>query len=120
MPAFVTQLHRMALLTVLALALVATGFAHRLPNADEQVVAAMAAAGASMADICGDLGQPGRHADSACQACQIVGGADLPLPTGAVLRADLVLLAVVPAPRENRRAARVLDLSRTPQGPPLA
>jgi hypothetical protein len=120
MSAFVMQLHRMALLTVLALALVATGFAHRLPNADEQIVAAMAAAGASVADICGDLGQPGRHADSACEACQIVGGAGLPLPTGAVLPAELVLLAAVLAPRESRRAVRVLDLSRTPQAPPLA
>lgn len=110
----------MVLLAVLTLSLVATGFAHHLPGTDDQTLAAMAAVGASAADICGDLGKTDHHADPLCQACHIVGGADLPAPAGAVLPAGLVLIAAVPAPRENRHVARVLDLSRTPQGPPLA
>lgn len=120
MLAFVTQLRRIGLLAALTLALVATGFAHRIPGADEQTVAAMAAAGATIHDICGELGQSGRHGDPLCQACQIAGGADLPPLSGAVQPAVLVRQAAVTAPRENRRVARVLDPARTPQGPPLA
>lgn len=114
------QLHRMVLLAVLTLSLVATGFAHRAPGADDMAAAQMAVVGASTGDICGELGQARRHAGSLCQACQIVGGADLLLSSGAVLKADLVLLPATPAPRQNRRTARVLDLAQPPQAPPLA
>lgn len=120
MQAVVSQLRRMVLLAVLTLALVATGFAHRLPQADEQTVAAMAAAGATPADICGELGQTGRHADPLCQACQIASGADLPPRSGDLRPAPLLLVAEVAAPRESRRILRVLDPARSPQGPPLA
>jgi len=120
MRAFVMQIHRMALLAVLTLSLVATGFAHRLPNAEDQTVAAMLASGAALSDICGELAGTPRHADSLCQACQIAGGADVPPLTGAVVPAALVLVAEVTAPRESRRIARVLDPARTPQGPPAA
>ena len=120
MLARVMHLRQIVLLAVLTLALVATGFAHRAPSADEPTLAAMTAAGASLADLCGELGQPGRHADPLCQACQIAGGADLPPPAGALVPADLALVAASPAPRENRRVAKVLDPARTPQGPPLA
>lgn len=119
MLARIMQLRRTVLLAVLTLALVATGFAHRAPTADETTLAAMTAAGATLADLCGELGQPGRHVDQLCQACQIAGGADLPPTAGGIVPADLVLRAASPAPRENRRVARVLDLARTPQGPPL-
>lgn len=120
MLALVSQLHRMVLLAVLTLALVATGFAHRSPAADDQTLAAMAAFGATAADICGELGQTGGHADPLCQACQIVGAADLPTLAGDPMPAALVLLAEVAAPRESRRIPRVLDPARSPQGPPLA
>lgn len=109
----------MVLLALLTLSLVATGFAHRMPDADDQTVAAMLAAGASVADICGTAGDGSRHADPLCQACQIAGGADLPQFSGPVRPAALQLLAEVTAPRENVRAARVLDLARAPQGPPV-
>lgn len=118
MQALVSELRRIVLLAVLVLSLVATGFAHRMPDADEDTIAAMAAAGASLADLCGELGQS-RHADPLCQACQIAGGADLPPEPGRLEPARLVLVAAIAAPRESRRIPRVLDLSRTPQGPPL-
>jgi hypothetical protein len=120
MRAFVMQLHRMALLVALTLSLVATGFAHRLPDAEDQTVAAMLASGAALSDICGELALTRGHADPLCQACQIAGGADVPPLAGAVVPAALVLVAEVTAPRESRRIARVLDPARTPQGPPVA
>ncbi|MDZ4085999.1 MAG: hypothetical protein U1E69_04270 [Tabrizicola sp.] len=119
MLAFVTQIRRIVLLALLTLPLVASGFAHRMPDADDQTVAVMLAAGASVADICGAAGDGRRHADPLCQACQIAGGGDLPSLAGPVRPAALLLLAEVTAPRENARAARVLDLSRAPQGPPV-
>lgn len=119
MLAFVSQLRRIALVALLTLSLVATGFAHRMADADDQTLAMMLAAGASAADICGEAGDGSRHADPLCQACQIAGGADLPQLSGPARPAGLVLLAEVSAPRENARAARVLDLARAPQGPPV-
>lgn len=119
MQALVTHFRRIGLLAVLTLSLVATGFAHRMPDADVDTLVAMAAAGASPADLCGQLGQSSRHANALCQACQIAGGADLPPEPGGVEPAALVLVAAIVAPRENRRVLRVLDLSRTAQGPPL-
>jgi hypothetical protein len=120
MSAFFAQLHRMVLLAVLTVSLVATGFAHRLPGNEDQTLAAIAAAGATVADICGQLGGSGPHAAPLCQACLITGCADLPPVAAKLLRHDLVLVAEVSAPRENLYVGRVLDPSRTPQGPPLA
>ncbi len=120
MQVFVMQLYRMVLLAALTLSLVATGFAHRATGSEDLVAAQMAVAGVASDDICGELGQTGRHADSLCEACQLEAGADLPLSAGPLRKADLVLLAATPAPRENRRVPRVLDLSHTPQAPPLA
>jgi hypothetical protein len=119
MLAFVTQFRRMVLLAVLTLSLVATGFAHRMPDADDRTLAAMLAAGASVADICGAAGDGSRHADPLCEACQIAGGAGLPQLSGPVHPAALLLLAEIDAPRENARTERVLDLARAPQGPPV-
>lgn len=120
MRAFVMQLHRMVLLAVLTLSLVATGFAHRLPGAEEQTAAAMLAAGATPSDICGEFAPSNGHANGRCEACQIAGGADIPPRVAAVFPAAMALVAEVTAPRESRHATRVLDPVRTPQGPPVA
>ncbi len=119
MLAFALLFRRMVLLAVLTLSLVATGYGHRVPGAEDQTVAAMVAAGASVEDICGLLGDAPRHADPLCQACQIAGGVDLPPLAGVVRPAALILLAEVTAPRESRRVPRVLDPARSPQGPPV-
>lgn len=111
---------RLALLSLMAVALVATGWSHRVPQVPQEALAFMVATGASTTDICGDVGPGVRHADPLCQACQIAGGADLPerarLPQRLVLCAD----ADGMAPSGKRIALRVLDLSRAPQGPPVA
>lgn len=120
MRAFVMQLHRMVLLAVLTLSLVATGYAHRMPTDEDRTVVAMLAAGAALADICGEFSETPAHADPLCQACQIAGGADVPSLAGAVSPAALVLVEEVAAPRESRRVDRTLDPARTAQGPPIA
>ena len=107
----------MALVTV---ALVATGFAHRMPSPDNRAMELALANGLTAADLCGDTspGQP--HADPHCLACQIAGAADLPPDLSGLQDLDLVFLATIAAPRESRLVARVLDPANSPQGPPAA
>lgn len=116
----VMRFHRVVIVAVLTLALVATGWGHRAPEVSDQVRAFIAATGATATDFCGEAGQSGRHADPLCQACQIAGGIDLPPPVGALLDLELVVLAAVAAPRESWFVPRTLDTFRVPQGPPVA
>jgi hypothetical protein len=108
---------RMALLAILTLALVATGWAHRAPEVSGEALAFMLATGATTDDFCGDVGGA-KHADPMCQACQIVGGADVSPPSGAVLPLKLTVGAAPLCPRNGIVVARILDLSHAPQGPP--
>lgn len=108
---------RMALLALLTLALVATGWAHRVPEASGEALAFMAATGATAADFCGEVGG-GKRADPLCQACQIAGGADLPPRAGVVRLLAMQAGDCALRPQDGVVLARVLDLSRTPQGPP--
>ena len=104
----------------LTVALVATGFAHRLPSTDDAALSAYALAGGDIADLCGDLDGDGLPDHGDCPACQIAGGADLP-PTALTLRdADLAFVAQVVAPRESRAVRAVLDPARGLRAPPLA
>lgn len=111
---------RMALLAVLTVALVATGWAHRAPAPAGDVLAFMAATGATAADFCGDVGPGDRHGDPLCQACQISGGADLPPLVTALAQLRLTPAQVLVHPGTSGVVTRVLDLSRAPQGPPVA
>ena len=73
----ILSLHRAMLLATLFVALVATGFAHRMPTPQDEALAFALANGASLADICGDSGGDD-HRGGECLACQISGSADLP------------------------------------------
>jgi hypothetical protein len=116
----VLSLQRLILVAALTVALVATGFAHRLPSTDDTALAAYALAGGDIADLCGDLDGDGLPDHADCPACQIAGGADLP-PTTLTLRdADLAFVAQVVAPRESRAVRSVLDPARGLRAPPLA
>lgn len=110
---------RMALLVILSVALVATGWAHRGPDLGDEARAFLIATGSTPADLCG-TGKDAAHSDPLCQACQIAGGAVLPTLAETPRPLPLVTLAFVGAPGENLIAARVLDLARPPQGPPSA
>lgn len=109
---------RMALLAVLTLALVATGWAHRVPEVPDEALAFMAATGATVADFCGE-GGGAKHADPLCQACQIAGGAALPSPAEVMLALDLQVGETGFQPRDRASVARILDHSHAPQGPPV-
>lgn len=109
---------RMALLAVLTVALVATGWGHRAAAPSSDQLAFMAATGASVADLCGEQGPGDRHGDPLCQACQISGGADLPAPLAVLAKLDLSAAPVLLQPATEVFVARVLDLSHAPQGPP--
>ncbi|MCX7288394.1 MAG: hypothetical protein NTW20_12785 [Rhodobacterales bacterium] len=114
------SLHRMVLLAVIAVALIATGFAHRVAAPQDEALAFALANGGSLADICGD--QPGGRSDGGalCLACQIAGTADLPPVQGALVDVELAFVAKVIAPRHAMALPRVLDLANSPQGPPVA
>ncbi|AZL60255.1 hypothetical protein EI545_16350 [Tabrizicola piscis] len=114
------QLHRLALLVTLTVALVATGFAHRMATPQDEALAFALANGVPLADFCGDDLDGDGHRDPHCAACQIAGTADLPAATLTLIDLELAVLAQVIAPRESRARARVLDPANTPQGPPAA
>lgn len=113
------RLLRMALLALVTLALVATGWGHRAPSSSDEALAFMAATGATPADFCGDIGGD-PHRDPLCQACQIAGGVDLPPLPGAIL---VPKLQVGPArlwPNQVVAILQARDLAHPPQGPPVA
>ena len=109
---------RILLLALLTVALVATGWAHRMPEASGEALAFMAATGATPADFCGEVGS-GKHVDPLCQACQVAGGADLPPLVGTAVLQERNVSTGAKLPRGEVLLARVLDLSHAPQGPPV-
>lgn len=114
------SLHRVALLVALTVALVATGFSHRMPSPQDEAVTYALANGLSLADLCaGDLDGDGQR-DPHCMACQIAGSAGLPPSAPGLIDLDFAFVARVIAPRESRAVARVLDPAHTPQAPPVA
>lgn len=119
MIAALRMLHRVVLLAALTVALVATGFAHRLQADQDEALAFALQNGISLSDICGDMGK-GLHAGAECQACQIAGTADLPPATGARIDLELVFAAEVVAPLETRAILHRSDPAHRPQGPPVA
>lgn len=114
----VTRLHRIALLVAFTVALVGTGFAHRLAPTEDQVLAFVLATGATAADICDDATPGDNHQGPSCLACQIAGGADLPPVSGALRSMDLGRAERIAVVQESVRIRRSLDHSHAPQGPP--
>lgn len=115
----VHSLHRVLILAALTVALVGTGFAHRIAMPQDDVLAFAVANGFSPADICGDA-MGGLHVGTDCQACQIAGAADLPPLTGERIDLELAFHAEVVAPLEIRGLMHDIDPAHRPQGPPVA
>ena len=113
-------LHRAVLLAALTVALVATGFAHRMPDVQDEALAFALQNGASPSDFCGENPLKAAHGGAECQACQIAGTADLPPLTGAQIDLELAFQAEVIAPREARALLRPTDPAHPSQGPPVA
>lgn len=116
----IMTLHRALLLVALTVALVATGFAHKMPSAADQSLALALANGLTLDDLCGKGDGGEQHRGPDCLACQIAAGADLPPVSGDLQKLELVFLAEVTAPRESRAVARILDPAHGMRAPPLA
>ncbi|MFN4194100.1 MAG: hypothetical protein ACK4FR_14305 [Tabrizicola sp.] len=112
--------HRVVLLVLLSVALVATGFAHRMPAPSDEALAFLIANGATPADFCADDLGGDTARDPHCLACQIAGAADLPSPVRTRLDLELAFHAAVIAPQDTRALTRARDPAHRPQGPPVA
>lgn len=108
------------LIALLTVALVATAFAHRIPNPSDIAIEAYVLAGGDISDICGDLRSDGKATHRDCPACHIFGSAMLPDAQQNIIHVDYVYVATVIAPRENRAVRSVLDPARGMRAPPLA
>ncbi len=114
------SVRRLLLLAALAVALVATGFANRVPATGDDAVLAYVLAGGTLSDICGDADGDGLPDHGDCPACHIVGAAALPSADLGLRDADLIFVAAIVAPRESRAVRAVLDPARGLRAPPLA
>ncbi len=114
------SLHRAVLLVVLAVALTATGFAHRMPSDQDAALAFALANGAGAADFCGDGPDGARSGSGHCAACQVAASADLPPLAGVVIDLELAFQADVIAPRDRLASRTIRDPGHSPQGPPVA
>lgn len=115
------RLSGLVLLAALTLALLATGFGHRMPNAEAAALEAYALATGLPVDLCGDFdGDAKGMAQADCPVCHIVAVATPPAADLALRDADLILIATVVAPRENRAARMVRDPARGLRAPPVA
>ena len=113
-------MRRLLVLVALTVALAATAFAHRMPNAVDAALEAYVLAGGSLADLCGDADGDGLPDHPDCPVCHLTATAP---PTGGglvVQDAGLILIARIEAPRENRAVRAVLDPARGLRAPPLA
>jgi hypothetical protein len=116
----VTLFHRLVLIFSLTVALVATGYGHRMPSANDSMIDAFILSGGSLADLCADTDGDGLPDHDDCPACHIVASADLPDAGLTIHDADLAFVAKVVAPRESRAVRVVLDSARGMRAPPLA
>lgn len=114
-----TRVFGFALVAALTLALVATGFVHRMPTAEGAALEAYALATGLPTEFCGDIDGDGVP-DGDCPACHIVATATPPAADLSLKDADLILIATVVAPRENRAARVVRDPALGLRAPPAA
>ncbi|MCU0905427.1 MAG: hypothetical protein MUE83_16395 [Tabrizicola sp.] len=115
----VPRLSRIALFLALTVALVGTGFAHRLSVDDGERLAFILATGATATDVCDDATPGAGHHHAPCLACQIAGGALLPPATGAEQVLALAPSAGIVRAADHAPVPRRLDHSHTAQAPPV-
>jgi hypothetical protein len=115
----VVLFHRLVLMFSLTVALVATGYGHRMPSANDSMMDAFLLSGGSLADLCVDTDGNGLPDHGDCPACHIVASAGLPDADLTIHDADLAFVAKVVAPRESRALRTVLDPARGMRAPPL-
>ena len=112
-------LRMLAVMVLLTLAFVATGFAHRMPSADDLAQQSYVLAGGDLSGLCGDADGDGLPDHIDCPACHLTGNAPPPAAPPALQDAAPRLLATVTAPRESHALRMVRDPARGLRAPPL-
>lgn len=105
----------------LIIALAASGFAHASPRmASSPELLAYVAAGGSLDDLCGTVGEQDGAQTQKCEACRLIGAVVLPRDCHGVpiLLSDQALKLSFVAKRVNH--TRPLDPSRLTRAPPHA
>ena len=117
----ISRLKGLTVVVLFACALLATGFAHRVPVAGQAAVLAYVLAGGSAADLCADPAgkTPDLHAHQECPVCHLVGGAVLPGGAPSLRDAELTFVAAMVAPSESRALRTVRDPVRSLRAPPV-
>lgn len=113
-------LHRVALLVAVSVALVATGYGHRMPTAQDQALVSALANGATLADFCGTNPDQGGGHEVPCLACQITASAHAPGLPSALIDLELAVAVQLIAPLDRHAILRPSDPANRPQGPPVA
>ena len=118
----ISRLKALAVVVLFAGALLATGFAHRVPFAGQAALQAYMLAGGQAADLCADRAgkTPDLHAHQGCPVCHLVGGAVPPGGAPSLRDANLTFVAAMVAPAESRALRAVRDPVRSLRAPPLA
>ncbi|MEZ5796772.1 MAG: hypothetical protein R3D63_04335 [Paracoccaceae bacterium] len=120
MRVLVHTIQRLFILVAVTVALVATGFGHRMPTENDAALQAYVLAGGDLGDLCADTEGDGLPDHGDCPVCHIVATVDLPASNLTLHDADLAFVAEVVAPRESRAVRNVLDPARGMRAPPLA
>lgn len=112
---------RLAVLAVVALALSATAFGHRMPQTDTaRAVAMLWGDAAGPDDICGQPDRPGHGTRQVCDACRLVGAAVLPANEAPLLGLTPRRGQAITAPAQGARHALWRDPARQARAPPRA
>ena len=114
------SLRTVVLLGLVVLGLAFAGHGHRAPSAQGAALEAGLLAGFSLADLCGQPGEDGMLAQDPCPACTVAGLAALPGCGSSARPADLLLVAVITAPRARASVPAVHDPAHATRAPPFA
>jgi len=104
---------------LLAGALVATAFAHKVPNASEARLQAYALAGGDISSICAETGSGDTQSHADCLACHIIGSAVLLGAPQSPIQANFVVVATLAPPQERRATHAALNVAHGARAPPI-
>ncbi|TKA97729.1 hypothetical protein FAZ78_04605 [Cereibacter changlensis] len=113
------RLYGFLLTLALGVAVLFSGFAHKMPALQDGDLAAFVLAGGDPSDIC-DTGGDMEMDGAGCDACRLVGAAVLPDPAMTMVAVERVFAATVLIPSETRAARAPRDPALGERAPPLA
>ncbi len=104
---------------VLGVAVLLSGFAHKMPAAQDTALASFVMAGGDLADICNDSGKT-HQMPGGCDACRLVGAAVLAEPVLCPVAVERVIAATILIPAQTHAARAPRDPALGGRAPPLA